>query len=38
VQKKFTSSAAKTVVDFVIASKRGVCTGTPRSISETKDE
>jgi UDP-N-acetylglucosamine acyltransferase len=38
VQKKFSSAAAKTVVDFVINSKRGVCTGTPRSISETKDE
>jgi UDP-N-acetylglucosamine acyltransferase len=38
VQKKFSSPAAKTVVDFVLASKRGVCTGTPRSLSQTKDE
>jgi UDP-N-acetylglucosamine acyltransferase len=38
VQKKFSSPAAKAVVDFVIQSKRGVCTGTPRSISKTDDE
>ncbi|HEX3889451.1 MAG TPA: acyl-ACP--UDP-N-acetylglucosamine O-acyltransferase [Verrucomicrobiae bacterium] len=38
VQKKFSSPAAKIVVDFVINSKRGVCTGTTRSISQTEDE
>ena len=38
VQKKFSSPAAKTVVDFVVSSKRGVCTGTPLSISKTEDE
>jgi UDP-N-acetylglucosamine acyltransferase len=38
VRKKFSSPAAKTVVDFVAGSKRGVCTGTTRSISQTEDE
>jgi len=38
VQKKFSSHAAKTVVDFVLRSKRGVCTGTTRSITQNKDE
>src|SRR5471032_196820 len=38
VQKKFSSAAAKTVVDFVIKSKRGVCTGTTRSVSKIGDE
>jgi UDP-N-acetylglucosamine acyltransferase len=38
VRKKFSSAAAKTVVDFVAESKRGVCTGTTRSISQTQEE
>jgi UDP-N-acetylglucosamine acyltransferase len=38
VQKKFSSPAAKIVVNFIISSKRGVCTGTPRSVSQTEDE
>jgi UDP-N-acetylglucosamine acyltransferase len=38
VRKKFSSPAAKAVVDFVVSSKRGVCTGTARSIDQTEDE
>jgi hypothetical protein len=38
VRKKFSGHEAKTIVDFVVRSKRGVCTGTTRSITQTKDE
>jgi UDP-N-acetylglucosamine acyltransferase len=38
VQKKFSSPVAKAVVDFIVKSKRGVCTGTTRSISKAEDE
>jgi UDP-N-acetylglucosamine acyltransferase len=38
VQKKFSSPAAKAVMEFVLKSKRGVCTGTTRSISKSEDE
>jgi UDP-N-acetylglucosamine acyltransferase len=38
VRKKFSSPAATAIVDFVTGSKRGVCTGTTRSISQTPEE
>jgi hypothetical protein len=37
-QKKFTSPTAKTLLEFVAGSKRGVCTDVGGVAGENKDE